>query len=234
MNARLLGITGTLVGAALIVTALFANQWLRADIFGTHIRVGLRAVTVCDDGACETGSLATCREFADRAAQERETYAFFTVVSESPSYCQALLDGAALAEIDRAAQRTRRGFQMRDRPPHIDMASYLVFAKITFILSLVALPLLLLCVGLAAANKHVLRPVSPSTLALFVLIGLLITSPVTVAVNPFLGLGVTWGFLVHGIGVTLALLGCTALGRLRPPESDDWESQLPPMREEDF
>lgn len=215
MNTRILGIACAAIGGALIIASLFTNRWLRAEFFGGEVGAGLRDAQICVEGVCEKARISSCKKYADEVGGLEDSMDFYMVLDTAPTICRVLIGGSTMVEAERS------NIVLKE-VPEVSMGAFLTFASITFYLSLLASLLLVVNIGLAIAKKFIYRPIPPTTLLLFSLILLLVSGPVTVAVNPFKGLGIDIGFVLFGGGVTLALFGAIMLGRLRPAD-DDWD-----------
>jgi hypothetical protein len=214
MNTRILGIACAVLGGALIIASLFTNRWLRAEFFGGDVGAGLRDAQICVEGLCEKSTISSCKKYADAVGGIKDPMDFYMALDTAPTICRVLIGGSTMVEAERS------NIVLKE-VPSVSMGAFLTFAAITYYLSFFAALLLILNIGLAIARKFIYRPVPPTTLLLFSLILLLISGPVTVAVNPFKGLGIDIGFVLFGAGVTISLFGAIMLGRLRPPD-DDW------------
>ena len=93
----------------------------------------------------------------------------------------------------------------------------------TFIECLLAMLGLAAAAGLAIANKKLVLPMSPSTLALLALMAALITGCVFVAQKPgeagYVGVGPS--FWVFGAGAVLGIAGAQLLAKVNRPEDID-------------
>lgn len=227
MDSRLIGVILGVCSAGLILASILGNQWMRAEFEGSKVRVGLRNVSVCDADECITEALSTCTKPARDATSTDNPDDYVFSLMGAPKHCQVLIGGSMLAKMMRAQRMSNSEEELKRRLesiPTMELGSFLTFAKLTFILGLIAAPLLLLCAILGAAKKYVHWPIQPTTLALFAVILIFITGPVTVALNPFTGLGVGLGFWLFGAGATGALVSGIMLGRLRPPDDPFWDT----------
>ena len=222
MNSRIAGIVCAALGGVLIIASLFTNRWLRAEFFGGDVGAGLRDAQVCVGGVCEKGSIASCQKYADAIGGVKDPMDFYMLLDTAPTHCRVLIGGSTMVAVDHSEVQLTQ-------VPEVSLGAFLFFSRVTFYTSFLAALLLARTIGLAAAKKFVYRPVPPTTLLLFCVIVLLVSGPVTIAVNPFKGLGVDIGFAVFGAGVTLALFGGIMLGRLRPPHDSEWDDHLEPM-----
>lgn len=228
MDSRLLGIILGVCGVGLLLISLLGNRWMRAEFEGSKVRVGLRDAEVCDDEGCVKGTLAECAKPAEEATSSDDPNDFMFTLIGAPKHCRVLIGGSMVAKMMRARRLSNSEEELKRRLetiPTMELGSFLTFARLTFIIGLVVAPLLLLCVILGAAKKFVHWPIQPTTLALFAVILIFITGPVTVALNPFTGLGVGIGFWLFGAGATSALISGIMLGRLHPPDDPFWDTE---------
>ena len=227
MNSRLLGIALAVVSSGLLLVSVLGNHWLRAEYDTGTVGLGLRSAQVCgDDDQCVTARVAECRSVAKEIGRAGDQTDYMAALFNAPDHCAALIAGSFIASVSRASRlsENRQQFQRRlEKMPKIELGSFLFFAQATFVLGFVVSTLLLLCAGLVAARRFVHWPIAPTTLALFSVILIFITGPVTVALNPFVGLGVDWGFWLFGAGATGGLIAGIVLGRQRPPDDPYWD-----------
>ena len=227
MNSRLAGIILGVASAGLIVVSIFGNQWMRADFDGARVSIGLYNASVCDEVDCTVARLEECKKPARDATSTDDPDEYMFALMSAPRHCQALIGGSMLAKMLRAARMSSSPEEIKrrlEKSSTLELGSFLVFAKMTYILGLIATPLLCLCAFLGATRKYLHLPIQPTTLLLFSVILLFITGPVTVALNPFTGLGVGLGFWLFGAGATGALISGIMLGRLRPPDDPFWDT----------
>ncbi len=227
--------------------ALFSNQWLYAEstqlqyihedryttsLGDVHERgFGLRTTSSClsgNRGCLEMSNSELVEEWSALALHER------FMLRENVDAELAERIGTASFE---AMTRSRERYESPENAGHdleaLDhvagkhiyetSGAFAILGWITFVCIAIAVPSLLIAVGLVLAGKRVRLPIMPTTTALLGVGVALITGCVFVATKPgppgYVGVGI--GFFIFGGGVVLGLWSSLSLNKLMRPHDHD-------------
>lgn len=115
--------------------------------------------------------------------------------------------------------------EIADTPSAIEgFDTFSLVARITYYTGLVCAALVALLVLLAVGKRYPNRFIAPSTLGILFGFGTLVLIAVTLAVHPWakIGWGTGYSYLIAGAGAIGCLVASILLGRLRPPDDDDF------------
>src|SRR5687767_13651671 len=182
-----------LVAAAGLVVGTVTNAWLTSPEYGEAVGMGLREISVCDDGKCVSMTLFDLVES----------------IEDEIVRIKHLNEGLPAKE------------QMPI--PRDPWNGWPVTGWITFVAALVAAGGLTLGVAFAAAGKRIAWPVMPTTIGVLGLMIGIICGCIFVATKPDQNqlLGVGWSFMTFGGAAVLGLASVFPLNRqIRPLEEE--------------